>query len=251
MEAIRNIPKKMKEFRGIDELRLKAELEFVTLAVSQSDKATLSRLNSHFAEVDGETYMVLDARYLNKFTNHTGRGDYRFFFQEGSFAGVARHTNQRAYSLEFRYKESLKVKTEEGKESSVNLNDALSTYQSDSERIDLGDDINHPEIIESEKIGDEKLEDKISSIDNSERMTGFYDMMKKVIFYLGKQGYNKIKQAEYSLLVRNNHMEFSIKIEEGNTLDLLVQKNYHNDLTRKYEALLLIKSKGLELDYRL
>ena len=84
--------RKVKPLKHVDFRRAAKEVSALEAGLSNVDRP--QAYSPHIVNVDGTRYVSCDAKYLNKHTNQSGRGDYRWLFQDGKYAGVAVHSHQ-------------------------------------------------------------------------------------------------------------------------------------------------------------
>ena len=87
--------KKIKPLKRVDLGKVRKEVSGLERAIRTSNFETSAR--PHVVNIDSERYVACDAKHLNKYSNQSGRGDYRYLFQDGQYAGIAVHGSYNGY----------------------------------------------------------------------------------------------------------------------------------------------------------
>lgn len=81
--------------------KAKADVRRVESLAGDINSPERNMWNLHYVPVNGTTYLVADAKYLNKHTNQRGRGNLRIMLDRGTYeyAGLARELDNGNYRL--------------------------------------------------------------------------------------------------------------------------------------------------------
>lgn len=92
---------RVKSFRHIDLGRVVMEISQLetTLRTAPQAQQQLVSFAPHRVRIGGDTLLAYDAKTLNRQTHQSGRGMYRYLFQETYFKGVAMHTPSGDYRV--------------------------------------------------------------------------------------------------------------------------------------------------------
>jgi hypothetical protein len=90
--------KKIKPLKHLNIAKVQSEISDIVSALQNApDRARSFR--PHVVELEGNRYIACDARTLNRHTHQSGRGDYRYLFQDYELAAVAVHSEKGGYRL--------------------------------------------------------------------------------------------------------------------------------------------------------
>ena len=96
MKDLRKI-KKVKSLKHVRLERVHNEISDLVSAVQSGDFDSIKGFRPHQVTLDGEHYVACDAKYLNRHTHQSGRGDFRYLIAQGEYAGLAVHANTNGY----------------------------------------------------------------------------------------------------------------------------------------------------------
>jgi hypothetical protein len=84
---------KYKPCKRVNLDKVKQEIERVRTLAQSSDMGFRKSYNLHNVPVAGEVFLVGDAKYLNRETHQTGRGNLRYLFDKNTheYNGLAEH----------------------------------------------------------------------------------------------------------------------------------------------------------------
>jgi hypothetical protein len=91
--------KKIKSCKHIDLTRVALEVEIVSNLILNLAQSMQSSYHVHKVPVDGVPYLVADAKFINRHTNQSGRGNMRYLFdlQTKAWNGLAQEVDNGSY----------------------------------------------------------------------------------------------------------------------------------------------------------
>ena len=90
---------KIRKIKALRNANLKLAYNEITHVISNilENSQMLISFNPHKVKLDGIDYIACDAKYINKITNQSGRGDYRYLIYGNELVGIAVHNNNGGY----------------------------------------------------------------------------------------------------------------------------------------------------------
>jgi len=91
--------RKIKSCRHVDLTKVASEIALVSTLILNPAQAMQSNYHVHKVPVNGVEYLVADAKFLNRQTNQSGRGNMRYLFdiQARTWEGLAQEVDNGSY----------------------------------------------------------------------------------------------------------------------------------------------------------
>ncbi|MAG78984.1 hypothetical protein CMI40_01260 [Candidatus Pacearchaeota archaeon] len=98
--TIEKIRKKFKPCKNANLARIVSEIALIAPLLLNPIEAQKSNFKVHKVPVKGIEYFVADAKYLNKYTNQSGRGNLRYLFDSNKdYMGLALEKDNGGYKI--------------------------------------------------------------------------------------------------------------------------------------------------------
>tara|TARA_Y100000034_G_C6812491_1_gene365253 strand:+ start:229 stop:534 length:306 start_codon:yes stop_codon:yes gene_type:complete len=91
--------KKVKALKKVPLNDVQNEISDIVLRLQDENPDVAKSFCPHVVSLGRERYVACDAKYLNRQANQSGRGDYRYLFQDNAYAGLAEHQNRGGYRM--------------------------------------------------------------------------------------------------------------------------------------------------------